>query len=78
MRATSKSRKSTSGARVSATEAAKNFGWLVDRVREEQATYVVERGGTPVARIAPVERPSFTMGDFKASGRIRGGRPVDP
>lgn len=53
-------------ARVSATEAAKNFGRLVDRVREERATFVVERGGTAVARIAPVERAPFTMADFKA------------
>ena len=52
-------------ARVSATEAAKNFGRLVERVREERATYVVERGGKAVARIAPVERPSFTLADFK-------------
>jgi len=51
---------------VSATDAAKNFGRLVDRVREERATYVVERGGTPVARIGPVERARFTMADFKA------------
>jgi antitoxin (DNA-binding transcriptional repressor) of toxin-antitoxin stability system len=53
-------------ARVSATEAAKNFGRLVDRVREERATYVIERGGTAVARIAPVERTSFTMSDLKS------------
>ena len=52
--------------RVSATEAAKNFGRLVDRVREERLTYVIERGGTPVAQIAPVDRASFTMADFKA------------
>ena len=51
--------------RVSATEAAKNFGRLVDRVREERATYVVERGGKAVARITPVERETFTMADFK-------------
>jgi antitoxin (DNA-binding transcriptional repressor) of toxin-antitoxin stability system len=51
---------------VSATEAAKNFGRLVDRVREERVTYLVERGGTPVARIAPVARASCTMGAFKA------------
>jgi prevent-host-death family protein len=51
---------------VSATEAAKNFGRLVDRVREERAVYVVERGGTPVARIGPVGRASFTMGDLRA------------
>jgi antitoxin (DNA-binding transcriptional repressor) of toxin-antitoxin stability system len=50
---------------VSATEAAKNFGRLVDRVREERATYVVERGGKAVARIEPIDRTSFTMADLK-------------
>jgi antitoxin (DNA-binding transcriptional repressor) of toxin-antitoxin stability system len=55
-----------SRARVSATEAAKNFGRLVDRVREERVTYDIERGGKPVAKIAPADRVSFTMGDFKA------------
>jgi antitoxin (DNA-binding transcriptional repressor) of toxin-antitoxin stability system len=52
-------------AHVSATEAAKNFGRLVDRVREERITYVIERGGEPVARIGPAERVRFTMADFK-------------
>ena len=55
-----------SRARVSATEAAKNFGRLVDRVREERVTYDIERGGKPVAQIAPLDRPAFTMGNFKA------------
>jgi antitoxin (DNA-binding transcriptional repressor) of toxin-antitoxin stability system len=55
-----------SRARVSATDAAKNFGRLVDRVREERVTYEIERGGKPVAQIAPADRPSFTIGDFKA------------
>jgi len=32
---------------VPATEAAKSFGRLVDRVREEHATIVIERGGKP-------------------------------
>jgi len=53
-------------ARVSATEAAKNFGRLVDRVREERVTYDIERGGKPVAQIAPVDRARFTMAEFKA------------
>jgi antitoxin (DNA-binding transcriptional repressor) of toxin-antitoxin stability system len=51
---------------VSATDAAKNFGRLVDRVREERATYIVERGGTPVAQIGPVEERVCTVADFKA------------
>jgi prevent-host-death family protein len=40
---------------IAATDAAKNFGELVDRVREEGVTYVVERHGRPVAQIGPVE-----------------------
>ena len=51
---------------IAATEAAKTFGRLVNRVREEQATYVIERGGTPVAQIGPVEPRSCTMRDFVA------------
>ncbi|MBA3887760.1 MAG: type II toxin-antitoxin system Phd/YefM family antitoxin [Acidobacteria bacterium] len=51
---------------VSATDAAKNFGRLVDRVRETQATYVVERAGVPVAQVGPAEHAAFTMADFKA------------
>jgi len=51
---------------VSATEAAKNFGRLVNRVRETRATYVVERAGVPVAQVGPAERSMFTMADLKA------------
>ena len=52
--------------RVAATEAAKNFGRLVDRVREERATYVIERGGKPVAQIGPLGTLTSTMADLKA------------
>ena len=51
---------------VSATAAAKNFGRLVNRVRETRATYVVERAGVPVAQVGPAERSMFTMADLKA------------
>jgi antitoxin (DNA-binding transcriptional repressor) of toxin-antitoxin stability system len=51
---------------VSATDAAKNFGRLVDRVRETRSTYIVERAGVPVAQVGPAERSVFTMADFKA------------
>ena len=51
--------------RIAATLAAKNFGRLVNRVREEGATYVIERGGTPVAQIGPVEPRVTTMADFR-------------
>lgn len=49
---------------VSATEAAKKFGEVLARVREEHAVYVVERRGKPVARISPVEEKVFTEADF--------------
>ena len=49
---------------VSATEAARNFGDVLARVREERAVYVVERHGKPVAQIAPVEDRVFTGCDF--------------
>jgi prevent-host-death family protein len=48
-----KGRAATSEA-VAATDAAKNFGRLVDRVREEGTTYIVERHGRPIAQIGPV------------------------
>src|SRR5262245_15431744 len=52
--------------RISATDASKNFGRLVDRVREERADYVIERSGQPVARIGPIDAPHGTLADLKA------------
>ena len=49
---------------VSATEAARNFGEVLARVREERAVYVVERHGKPVAQITPVADKVFTGRDF--------------
>lgn len=49
---------------VTATETAKNFGAIIDRVREERAVYVVQRGGTPVAEIRPVQAKNLTVRDF--------------
>ena len=55
----------TSRARVvTATETARNFGSIIDRVREERAVYVVERGGNPVAEIRPVKAKTVTVRDF--------------
>lgn len=51
---------------VSATAAAKTFGALVDRVRQTQAVYVVERGGVPVAEIAPARTARCTRGELAA------------
>lgn len=50
-----RSKKALKAAAITATEAVKNFGELVDRVREEGVTYVIERHGRPVAQIGPVE-----------------------
>ena len=51
--------------RIAATDAAKNFGRLVDRVREEGATYVIERHGRPIAQIGPIEPAKrTTLRDF--------------
>src|SRR3978361_1501710 len=50
-----KSKKALKAASIAATDAAKNFGALVDRVRETGATYVIERHGRPIAQIGPVE-----------------------
>ena len=50
--------------RLSATEAARNFGTLVDRVRKERAIYVVERGGQAVAEVSPVTTKRCTVSDL--------------
>src|SRR4051794_37343437 len=49
------SKRALKAASIAATGAAKNFGALVDRVRETGATYVIERHGRPIAQIGPVE-----------------------
>lgn len=50
---------------VAATEAAKGFGALVDRVRESRQVYQVESRGQVVAEIGP-PRLAFTMADLRA------------
>ena len=49
---------------VSATDGAKRFARMVDRVRESAASYVITRGGVPVAEIGPVKSRRFTADDF--------------
>jgi prevent-host-death family protein len=39
---------------VNATEAARNFSELLDGVEHRRQSYVVTRGGKPIARITPV------------------------
>lgn len=62
--------------RVSATEAAKNFGRLVDAVRESHAEYVVERGGVGVVRILPVTGHACSGRDLV--NLLRSAPAVDP
>jgi prevent-host-death family protein len=50
--------------RIPATTAAKNFGTLVDRVRDHGTTFIVERHGRPVAQIGPVG--ATTKGTLKS------------
>lgn len=67
--------KARSSARsVSASYAAKNFGALVDAVRETRTAYVVERSGQPVVHIVPVPGRRATLKDlsdlYRESGRL--------
>lgn len=56
-------RRKTPG-KVAATEAAKTFGALVDRVRESGAIYQIESRGQVVAEITP-PRKRLTLRDFQ-------------
>src|SRR5208283_3786018 len=50
--------------KISATEAARNFSDLVNRVYCKGETFVLERGGEPVCKISPVKPAKFTGADF--------------
>ena len=50
--------------RVSATEAARTFSDLVNRVRYRGESFVVERAGEPVCRIAPATTIRRTLADL--------------
>ena len=49
---------------LSATEAARNFSDLINRVLYRGEVFVVERGGQPVCRIVPARPVKFTLGDL--------------
>jgi antitoxin (DNA-binding transcriptional repressor) of toxin-antitoxin stability system len=56
---------STAAKRIPATTAAKNFGTLVDRVRDHGTTFIIERHGRAVAQIGPVQAGrSTTVREF--------------
>ncbi len=41
---------------ISATELARNLGDVLAKVRYRHDSFVIERRGTPVARVVPIER----------------------
>lgn len=49
---------------ISATEAARTFSELMNRVRYRGETFVVERGGKPICEILPAAAPKFTGRDL--------------
>jgi len=50
--------------RISATETARRFSELMNRVRYRGESFVVERGGKPICEILPAKPPKFTGGDL--------------
>ncbi|MBZ5592917.1 MAG: type II toxin-antitoxin system prevent-host-death family antitoxin [Acidobacteriia bacterium] len=50
--------------RISATEAARSFSDLLNRVRYRGEQFVVERGGEPMCRIVPAGPAKFTLADL--------------
>ena len=49
---------------ISATEAARSFSELLDRVCYRGESFVIERGGEPVCEISHVKPMRFTGADF--------------
>jgi prevent-host-death family protein len=45
---------------ISATDAARRFSEVMNRVRYRNETFVVKRGGEPVCEIVPVRASTFT------------------
>jgi antitoxin (DNA-binding transcriptional repressor) of toxin-antitoxin stability system len=46
--------------RISATETARKFSELMNRVRYRGESFIVERGGKPVCEILPAQPPKFS------------------
>jgi len=57
---------------VSATEAARRFSDLLNRVRYRGESFEVVRGGEVIARLVPASQPRATVTDlFALLGRLR-------
>jgi antitoxin (DNA-binding transcriptional repressor) of toxin-antitoxin stability system len=52
--------------RISATEAARNFSDLINRVGYSGERYIIERGGRAMCELSPVAESRFTGADFLA------------
>jgi antitoxin (DNA-binding transcriptional repressor) of toxin-antitoxin stability system len=50
--------------RISATETARRFSELMNRVRYRGESFIVERGGKPICEILPAMPPKFTGGEL--------------
>ena len=50
--------------RISATEAARTFSKILNRVRYRGDVFIVERGGEPVCRISPAQASHRTVSDL--------------
>ncbi len=50
--------------RISATEAARSFSELMNRVRYRGESFVVERSGKPICEILPAKPPKFSGAEF--------------
>jgi len=50
--------------RITATEAARHFSELLNRVRYRGESFTIERGGKPVCEIVPPQSASFTVADL--------------
>jgi hypothetical protein len=61
--------------RLSATEAARSFSELLNRVRYRGERFVIERGGVAIGELRPVAPVRFTGGDLLAL--LRSLPPVD-
>jgi antitoxin (DNA-binding transcriptional repressor) of toxin-antitoxin stability system len=50
--------------KLSATEAARNFSELLNRVRYRGETFIIERGGEPICELRPAAPAAFSGADL--------------
>lgn len=57
------------------TEASRNFAECVNRVRYQGASFLLQKNGTPVARLVPVEFESAGEREVDVTDRDQGAEP---